>query len=547
MNLCTDSQFSLEAATSRLEDLTVFQSDALKSISNKDDPVSTENTTSSASTPNLPAAGAVPAASPAPASTPAPAPAKAEPLPTPKSVSAYEDYLKEYITPFVTLSSEIGGLVETQAKGLEGALAKTRDFLLVVAESKKPASDSLDLAELYQSVITPLQTAVNIKESKEARTYKLYNHLATVADGASAFSWFTVDTPVSFIGEFKDSAQFFANKILKEFRGVDQKQVDWVQAFIKSLTGLQSYVKEYHTTGPAWNNNGKSLSEVIAATKSESLSSSSPPPPPPPAAAPAPSAGGPPPPPPPPPPPSAADLMRDAPGASASSGSAGMGAVFDELNQGEAITAHLKKVDKSQMTHKNPELRKSSTVQSSSKPVPPKKPAALSNKKEAAPKRPPRKELQDNKWFIENIEGDSSIVIEADISHAIFIDRCVNSTVQIKGKANAVTINSSTGCGVLIDTLVSGVDVIKCKKFGVQVTGKVNTISIDQSDGGQIYLSKESINMEIYTSQSTSLNIEVPKEVNGELDYDEVPVPEQLLHKVGPNGKLVSSIVEHAG
>jgi hypothetical protein len=37
--------------------------------------------------------------------------------------------------------------------------------------------------------------------------------------------------------------------------------------------------------------------------------------------------------------------------------------------QGEGITAHLKKVDKSQMTHKNPELRASSVVKAAEKPA----------------------------------------------------------------------------------------------------------------------------------------------------------------------------------
>ena len=42
-----------------------------------------------------------------------------------------------------------------------------------------------------------------------------------------------------------------------------------------------------------------------------------------------------------------------------------MSAVFAQLNQGEAITAGLRKVDKSKMTHKNPELRASGMVTSS--------------------------------------------------------------------------------------------------------------------------------------------------------------------------------------
>ncbi len=64
-------------------------------------------------------------------------------------------------------------------------------------------------------------------------------------------------------------------------------------------------------------------------------------------------AGAPPPPPPPPPP-----VAPPPPPASAPAHAAGgVAAVFAELNRGEDVTKGLRKVDKSQMTHKNPALR----------------------------------------------------------------------------------------------------------------------------------------------------------------------------------------------
>ena len=39
-----------------------------------------------------------------------------------------------------------------------------------------------------------------------------------------------------------------------------------------------------------------------------------------------------------------------------------MGGVFAALNKGESVTSGLKKVDKSEMTHKNPELRAGGVV-----------------------------------------------------------------------------------------------------------------------------------------------------------------------------------------
>ena len=72
------------------------------------------------------------------------------------------------------------------------------------------------------------------------------------------------------------------------------------------------------------------------------------------------SAAGAPPPPPPPPPPGPPPPLA-ATSAPAPSGG-GVAAVFAELNRGEDVTKGLRKVDKSEMTHKNPALRASSVV-----------------------------------------------------------------------------------------------------------------------------------------------------------------------------------------
>ena len=98
---------------------------------------------------------------------------------------------------------------------------------------------------------------------------------------------------------------------------------------------------------------------------------------------------------PPPPPPPPIDT-----GAAPAAPTSGIGAVFAELNKGSEVTKGLRKVDKSEMTHKNPELRASSAVPSSAtspvgkKPVRPSKPAALAGKK------PSKMALEGTKWII---------------------------------------------------------------------------------------------------------------------------------------------------
>lgn len=156
-----------------------------------------------------------------------------------------------------------------------------------------------------------------------------------------------------------------------------------------------------------------------------------------------------------------------------------MTAVFDQLNQGSAVTSKLRKVDKSEMTHKNPNLRAPTRSDSqtslgsgsgsnrSKSPLPAKKPDSLKGKK------PGKKELDGNKWIVENFENTGSEVIEikAELNHSILISKCNKCVIQVKGKANAISIDNCVNLSILIESLVSSIDVIKSPKFALQVDG----------------------------------------------------------------------------
>lgn len=232
-----------------------------------------------------------------------------------------------------------------------------------------------------------------------------------------------------------------------------------------------------------------------------------------------------------------------------------MNAVFSQLNQGSAVTAGLRKVDKSEMTHKNPSLRTSNTVPERSdsqtslnsatrgkSPLPARKPDNLKAKK------PSRKELDGNKWIVENFEntGHDIIEIAAELNHSILISRCSKCIIKVNGKANAISIDNCTGLSIMISSLVSSIDVIKSPKFAVQVDGVLPTILLDQVDGGQIYLGEESMKSppEIFTSKSSSINVVTPPK--GDEDSKEEALPEQM-RTYFKNGKFVTEIVEHAG
>lgn len=185
----------------------------------------------------------------------------------------------------------------------------------------------------------------------------------------------------------------------------DAKQVEWVQAFYQIFRDLAEYVKQYFANGIVWNAQGGTAQDIAKTLSSES----SPP------AAPAPPAGGAPPPPPPPPPgpPPILDIKTEPAAPAAPSG--GFGAVFSELNKGESVTKGLRKVDKSEMTHKNPSLRAGSTVSDGASstrgksPAPGKKPKPESMRV----KKPPKKELEGHKWLI---VGPSSLYMLGSVS-----------------------------------------------------------------------------------------------------------------------------------
>lgn len=507
----------LEHATSRLENITHFQEESYKAGAGPKEVggAGTKDQLESASAPET---------------------TNSAPAEKVKFVREFEDLIKSHVEPFVEASGKIDLVVGEVAGNFKDAFVAQTRFLTIVSQTKKPDISDPAFMEVLQPINEKIGAINTVKDANRRSEY--FNHLNTLSDGAPVLGWIVSETPVSFISEFKDSAQFWANRVIKDFKEKDPVHAEWVKLFYAVFDALRAYVKEYHTTGPSWNPKGKllkeSLSEPEPAVEKQATTTA-------PAPAPAPSGGAPPPPPPPPAPPS--NLFEES---SNKETSGGLGAVFADLNKGSDITSGLKKVDKSQMTHKNPELRKQGALER--KPTPPKKPTTLSTKTNVPQKKPARKELVDgSKWIIENFtaaDAPEPIVIEVEKTQSVFIGKTSGVTIQIKGKGNAVSISETQKTGVVVDSLISGIDVIKSFKFGVQVTGLVPLISVDKCEEGSIYLSQESVDAEsqVISSNTTALNINV---LEGE-DFVEIPVPEQLVHTI-KNGKLVSEVVEHAG
>lgn len=119
-------------------------------------------------------------------------------------------------------------------------------------------------------------------------------------------------------------------------------------------------------------------------------------------------------------------------------------------------------------THKNPGLR--------SGPAPYKAPAGISNgtKTVSAPAsvaKAPSFTRDGKKWLIEYQKGNSNLVVEnAEMNNVVYMFRCENSTLQIKGKINSVVMDSCKKCSLVFDSLVASAEFVNCQSMQMQVS-----------------------------------------------------------------------------
>lgn len=225
--------FRLEAATSRLEDI---------AISHVGSNSSTTATSSSAAS----GIASEPAAANAAASTT---------VSDPPAVTAWDDYLDHSLKEYDDLSQKIGGLVAQQATHVIATFTAQRSLVKLAASCTKPAGgvSSPDFAALLK----PLQEALmQVTETREKNRSErvLFNHLSAVSEGIPAVGWVAVEPkPGPFVSEMKDSAQFYTNRVIKEFKDTDKTHVEWCRSFVKILDVLKEYIMKHHTTGLTWN------------------------------------------------------------------------------------------------------------------------------------------------------------------------------------------------------------------------------------------------------------------------------------------------------
>ncbi|XP_018564064.1 adenylyl cyclase-associated protein 1 [Anoplophora glabripennis] len=420
------------------------------------------------------------------------------------SVSAYTDIVNGPVAQYLQISAKIGGDVAEHSKLVRDVFNSQLQYIQLASESAQPSQN--EIISFLKPTSDKISAIQNYREKH--RSSPFFNHLSAISEGISALGWVTIATaPAPYVKEMNDASQFYTNRVLKEWKEKDKKHAEWVKAWVEILNDLYSFVKQHHTTGLIW------------AGKRPATAKGVPPPPP----------GCPPPPP----------VLDFADVDVGGAGDADRSALFAEINKGQDITKGLKKVTADMQTHKNSALRQGPapfkpTVQ---KPVTPVKPAQID--------KPPSFVRDGKKWLIEYQRGNQNLLVEnAEMNNVVYLFRCENSTVTIKGKINSVVLDSCKKTSVVFDSVVSAMEFINCQSVQMQVMGKVPTISIDKTDGCQVYLSKDSLDVEIISSKSSEMNVLIPK---GDGDYTEIPIPEQFRTRVKDNKTLFTEIVENKG
>ncbi|KRY58311.1 Adenylyl cyclase-associated protein 2 [Trichinella britovi] len=327
-----------------------------------------------------------------------------------------------------------------------------------------------------------------------------FNHVCAIMDSLPALTWMSVESnPVAFIQDIIEIAKFYTDRILKEFsQKEDALHVQFVEQWLKTLESLKAFVQKYYANGFTWKKVLPGLSNCDT-TDFEVFDIPLPPPPPPPVSLSSKCKK------------SVEDIRQE---------------LFAQINKGLDITKGLKKVTPDMQVHKNPSLRTATPV---CKPAVAAKPAHLTKNLPSAKKdttKPPVLTCDDKKWLIENHVDNKDIKIEiTDMKQVMYIYRCENCVIVVKGKLNSIALDSCKKTSLLFDNIVSSLEIINCQKMQIQTMGTMPTLVLQKTDGCMVYLSKEALNCEVITSKTSEINLLIPTE-DGE--FEERCVPEQF-------------------
>ena len=86
--------------------------------------------------------------------------------------------------------------------------------------------------------------------------------------------------------------------------------------------------------------------------------------------------------------------------------------------------------------------------------------------------KPPKFALDGKKWAVEHQVGNRTLVIEdVNPKQTVYVYDCVDCVIQIKGKANNITLDKCAKTGVVFEDVLATCELVNCVSMQVQCTG----------------------------------------------------------------------------
>lgn len=423
----------------------------------------------------------------------------------PLCVTAYNEYYQASVTPFLEACAKLEGTKKIgdlckQAWTHQGAVIKATGGF------KKPPMD------VFMKFLTPIVEAINASSNPDKRA-ECGNQECAWAEAIQALQWLVGDVtqgsppPRGFITGQLEAGDFYMMKVLTAAKAASDADKATMREFVSTMKGMLNGLAEYcfthFKTGLEWN--------MRSGADGATLSASA-------AAAPA----------------------AAAPAAAAKPANPLAAMIANKAAGGDAKTA-------------NP-LAAMIANKAAGGGAAPKK-AGFAKKFAAPPKEPKIDTSKKHKIFVENYtNAPEPITVEVPTENGspktgVFVDKCKNSTIIIKGKCKNITLSGCVGAGVVFDSCVTTVELINCQKTSVQALDSAGTFTIDKCDRTKVYIPQGSLekgDVLVYTTQSMSTNVYQPTE-DGD-DMIEYGVPEQLVSefKESPAPNVTNVVIPDA-
>jgi len=379
----------------------------------------------------------------------------------------------------------------------------------------------IDLFKFHEKIV---QASVSFKKPTEAVYQKIQAHIKdslavlnknyiyprvlefqgkTILEGASAIFWIFSEMPVPAIKGVIESTEYSVLKVKSQQK---EGQNKWVDTYITILKELLNFVTATFSTGLTWT--GKEESDFDCLFSDADVASSTP------------STC------------SKAEPKKEDPKKAepkkeeakhadipTKPAGGGMGALFAQLNKGEAITKELKHVDKKKLPI--PENVPKPVVHATTK---------SAKIDDSLPTEAAKKTKGYNNWLVKNFVNEQIELGGDDVTlkDMIIFENCYGCTIRITSKVKCISINNCKKLLVAFTSVLSNVEVLHSKSVEVFCQESCPSMSVDASESIKVTLSKD-LNTEIISSKVSELNVTRLNDA-GEYEKD-FPVTEQFSTK----------------